>query len=339
MSLINTVLDRIVTLYPSFGQDMTNRPFVNGAIEAFEADTTNTLTSNVIQTIENSIDGTPVKIPVIESQDITILNTRSCTIACEESTSNLLDVTFATIGFNICMNPAQYANNYIGKEQDFQYKMTNHLRRIKNYLDTLAVAELEAVKNIVFGADVTGIYTPSAGNALQVPQAEKNDMYNNIYAILQMQRFDPNGYQVIANPRHAAMVRRDRNQGSANSENLSYQFGGYNERISNNIVNGAGVESTAYIAATGSLAFLNRNSVDARMGSYINDGHLWTEMYMPIVDKTMGVYYKADCVTTNGIAQTKQEMWQITTDVAFVTTHFTDPATEPTSVTKYEVLS
>ena len=107
-----------------------------------------------------------LKIPVIESADITILNSRSCTIACEESTTNLIDVTFATIGFNICMHPAQYANNYIKYVDDFEYKMTNHLRQIKDYIDTLAVAELETVKNTVFGADVTGIYTPSAGNAL-----------------------------------------------------------------------------------------------------------------------------------------------------------------------------
>ena len=68
-------------------------------------------------------------------------------------------------------------------------------------------------------------------------------------------------YNVIANPRHAAMVRHDRNQGSANSENLAYQFGGYSAALSNNVVNAAGVESTAYIATKGSLAFLNRNSV------------------------------------------------------------------------------
>lgn len=340
MSLILTVRDRLVTQFPAFGVDMTNRPYMTGALQAFEDDTKNTLRPDVIQKIENSIDGTPVKIPVLDSQTVSIISTRTCTIPCTESDSKLLDVTFVTVGFNICQHPAQYANNYIGQVADFEWKLTNRLNQLRNYLDTLAVAKLETFKNVIFTGGVSGIYTPSAGNALQVPQIEKDNMYNQIQSILALQRFDPIDYATIYNPQHAAMIRRDMQQGGANATNLGWQFNGYRPYQTNNIVNsGAGVESTAYIAAKGSLAFLNRNSVDSRLGHSSTDGTEWSEMYFPIVDKTMGVLYKSTCGTFNGVAQSLQESWQITTDVVFVTTHITNPLTEVTPVTKYEVLN
>ena len=111
--------------------------------------------------------------------------------------------------------------------------------------------------------------------------------------------------------------------------------------------NGAGVESTVFLSTPGTYAMENRNDPDCIQGRVIGDSNNpskeWSEQFMPIVNMDMGVYYTADCAdgaAKGGGANTRnvQEGWEFSTDVCFVTSYNSDPATCFTPIVKAEIL-
>lgn len=299
------------------------------------------ITPEMRKNIKRSM-GNTVQVPVLDAQDVVITNVRSCVVADNENTSKLITLTFVTYAFGFTMIPAQYQNNQIGYQQDFTQKLNNYLLKFAATLDTAAVNNLSANKNQYFPADITAYY-PVVGNALQVSQAQKNDFYNNASAILETMDFYGTT-NVVASTSAKPMINRLQAQGAGNQTNEDFQFNGYDWNFTNRLTNGAGIQSTAYLVGDGMVGVENRNDPDARAGSRTGNGKVWGEAPLPLVDLTVGTYYYDDCADKSGLhagtahlTRTRVEGFEWSTDICFVNSYNSAPATKYNPIIKAEV--
>jgi hypothetical protein len=347
MSLVNTLTQALRANYPSNLDKFEGRLSKYGAWEAFKADTNSPLSvvsADVIALAKQSM-GNTLSVPVIDSGDVTIGNVRTCTIADTENTSNLVQVTFVPYVFGFKMYPAQYKNNDIKYQEDYNKKMQRYLKKFAGLLDSAAVAKLEADKSPVWdSAFVASGKYPLLADAAQVSQAQVGLIYNDMTSMMAEDDYD-GAYNVIGSSTHRAVVGQYANQGANNATNTMFQFGEYNfGAYSNRVTVGALNESTAFVVPEGSLATFNRNDPDSIAGSRIDENNYWGTVQMPVVDLEMGFKYSRACADgsainagTSHLTATMEETFIFSTDVAFMTPYISDPVTDPSPIHKLEV--
>jgi hypothetical protein len=346
MSLVNTLTQNLRQTYEDRLDKNEIRKSRYGAYDLFTkqtADPLGILTAQNKAAIKQSF-GNSVVIPVLDDPNVTIGNVRSCTIPDMENTSQLVTLTFATYAFGFTMSPSQYFNNDVGYEADFNKKLQAYLVKYAATLDSLCLAKLTADKNQYWGSEITDIYAQS-GNALQVPNADKEDFYNQTASIMElMDYYEAN--DVVANSAHKALISRLNAQGGGNSINESFQFGNFDFGYTNRLANGSGVTNTGYVVAPATLAIENRNDPDAIMGHQTRGGEKqWEEVEVPIVNQTMGAFYSEDCADrsalttgTTGLKRTLVQGFEWSTDVVTVTAYNSAPTTNYKPIVKFEIL-
>ncbi len=326
-----------------FQQESENRPI-------FDDETRN----NIMKSYGNS-----VVIPVLNARTVSVSTpyTRTCAIVDSENTSDLVTLTFASYGWGFSMTPATHFNNDIKREQDFAFKFNNYLIQFATQLDLLCLAQLESDKNQLFTL-LTDYYSV-VGGALQVPQAEKDDFYNNVEALMSMMDFY-DGSNIVGSTSHMPIVRRQMAQGAQNDKNDAFQFQGggsnpegtqirpYNWFPTNRLANGVGVESTTYLVNEGTLYIGNRNDADSIIGGSIGGDHkVWGQENVPVVNMEMGTFFQQDCADASGLAggatagntRSRKEGYEFSTDVMVASSYNSDPATRYNPILKVEILN
>jgi hypothetical protein len=294
--------------------------------------------------IKNSF-GNSVVVPVIDAKAVTIGNIRSCTIVDDENTSRLVTLTFATYAFGFTMYPSQYFNNDIKYQADFNRKLKNYLNQFAALMDGQAITALENAKN-QFWTNIAQFY-PEVADALQVTQAQKNDYYNNVQAIMETMDFYGKPH-IVGSTAGSPLVRRLVNQGAGNAINEQFQLTPFEWHYTNRIPNAAGVQDTHYIVQEGSTAFESRVDPDSMAGSKIGDQIEWSEVNVPIPNSPysldMGSLYRKDCADasglttgTTGLTATLKESFQWSVDVVFSTVYNSSPSTRYNPIVKTEI--
>ncbi len=349
MSLVNTLTQSLRTKYPSGLDKNEDRLSQYGAYEIFKMDTVSPdaiITPDVITTAKMSM-GNTLTIPVIDSDTVSITNTRTCTIPDYENTSNLVTVTFVTYQFGFTMVPSQYMNNDIGYQADYDNKLKKYLKQFASDLDTAAVAKLEADKTAVMNSAFVGAgqkYGALVGDAIQVTDAQKGLFFNDATSIMAEDDFEGT-YNVIGSQPLRSVVAEYANQGAGNGTNTMFQFGDYSFGYTNRIAAGAGNVASAYVMPKGTVATFNRNEPDAIAGSTVDSGEFWEEVQMPIVNLTMGAHYIKNCADNSALVgagsshltASLKEGFIFSTDVAFITAYNSDPVTEAGPIHKVEI--
>lgn len=344
MSLVNTRMQSLRAQYPSNLDKNEIRASKYSAWDFFQADgnsPASVLPAATRAIIKNSF-GNTVTIPVLDADDVTIGNVRSCTIADSENTSNLVTLTFATYAFGFTMSPARYKNNDVGYQADFDRKLQKYILKFASTLDVAAIAVLETYKNQL-ATGLTDYYSLSGG-ALQISQANKNDFYNNLEAIMRTMDFYGKTH-IVGSTSSQPLVSRLNAQGEGNSTNEKFQLGGYQWWLTNRIANAGGIQSTGYAVQEGSVAVENRNDPDAQMKSSVGGGmREWDEVSVPIVNLTMGSFYTEDCAdrssldaSTSGLTRSKLEGYEWSTDLCFVTAYNSDIANRYNPIQKFQI--
>lgn len=325
-----------------------NRPSVYGGLNLFKAQNTQAggiFSEEELNNIAKSF-GNTVQIPVISHEDIVIGNTRTCNFQTGGPESALVTLTFITYSFGFDMYPSQYFNNDVKYEQDFNRKLENRLLALATTLDAQCIATLEANKNQFFPANITAFY-PAVGDALQVPQADKEDFYNQLGSITGTMDYFQTP-DVALNHVGMGLVRRLAAQGEGNAVNEGFQLMGYTWYPTNRVTNNIGVESTVYGVIPGNVAMVPRVDPDSLMNHAIGDVKEWSTVNVPILDMDMGVFYQADCADGSGIqggagvaglTNTKRESFQYSFDVCFQTAYNSDPVTRHSPIIKAEILA
>ena len=350
MSLAATLTQSLRDKYPNNLDKNEVRLSNYGCKDLFQKDTEDTmgiLSNDAKGQIKQSF-GNTVEIPVLNrNSGLSISNTRTCNVVDTSNTSALVTLTFITYAFSFTMTPAQYMNNDIKYQADFDRSLLERVKLLSDTIDTQCYNTANTNRNIFYPANILNYY-PQVGNTLQVPQTDKADYYNQMQAVMMEMDFMDAPYNVMHSTSHNPMTARLMNQGLGNAVNEQFQFNNaFNYFGSNRVPNGAGVESTTLMSTPGTYAMDNRNDADCVRGAVIGDSanpiKEWSEQYIPIVDMDMGVYYQADCSDQSakgGGASTRSvlESWEFSTDVMFLTSYNSDPTTDFTPIVKSEIL-
>lgn len=320
-----------------------------GAFQLFKnqtASATGIIDAETMALIKRSF-GNTVSIPVVNYQDVSIGNIRTCAIRTGGPTSALVSVTFVTYSFGFGMYPAQFYNNDVRYQEVFNKNMRAYEIKLAAALDSAAIAKLESARNTYFPASITGSYYANTGSALQVPQASQAQFFNMIPSIMETMDFN-GGLSDVTTPFAMAKIRNWAAQGQGNQTNLAFQFGGVDYYSSNRITNNAGVADTHYLVADDSVAIVSRLDPDALAGSVVGGGQkTWSVERVPLIDMDMALYYNEDCTNaaaiqsagTEGLTRTKVESFEYSFDVAFITAYNSRPSADFTPIIKAELLT
>jgi hypothetical protein len=347
-NLVATVTQDYIAQYGGRIDQNEQRPSIYAALDLFKKQTASPgsiLDPSVKRQLETSFNITN-KIPVINYKDVAIGNVRTCALQADGITSALITVTAITYTFGFLAYPMQHYENYISYSQATGKFIDAGLQKLAQTLDAGAVNVLETNKNQHFPASMLDFYA-EVGDAFQVPQASKNDFFNQVGSIMQTADYGADNIDVVLNPIGMAMVRRLAAQGSNNATNEAFQLLGYTFWPTNRVTNAAGVEATIYLVAPNSVAIVFRNSPDARQKSRIHESKYW-DLFpnAPYIGADLDVFYQAECadasaVQASGMAgstQTKVESWQFAVDVYFLKFYNSAPATTFSPIIKAEIL-
>jgi len=350
MTLVNTLLEPIRVDYREALDKNENRGSKYGALAQFMRDTSapnSIFTDDTKAKISGSF-GNTVNIPVIDYKDVTLTNTRSCVIADDENTSQLINVTYTTYQFGFTMVPSQYSQNSIGYENDFKIKMKAALNKFQATLDSQCIAQLESDKN-QFWTNVAPDYYAEIGDTLQVPLAQKEDFYNNLQSIHGTMDFGADDIQVVSNWNELTNVRRYFAQGAQNGINEAFQLGPYSWDSTNRVLNTAGTGSTVYSYPQGTVAIWNRNDPDSIRGQSIggteSPSKQWAVVPVLLEDGStidMGTYYTQDCADKSALGGGANEAslvegFSFHTDIVTMTAYNSDRAGRYSPIVKSEM--
>lgn len=343
MSLVLSLTQSLRTQYPSNLDKNEQRLSRYGAWDFFNNDSRvpGTILTPEIESNVKASFGNTVVVPVIDGEDVSIGNVRSCTVVDAENTSRLVTLTFITYAFGFSMYPAQHFNNDVKYQADYDRKLLKYLTKFAAVLDTQCITTLETQKNQFWTAIDPDFY-PENLNALQVSQAKKNDFYNVAASV--MERMDFYGKpHIIHNPYNKPLFTRLLNQGPNNAINEQFQFTPFTFWGTNRIANDAGIESAGYMVQEGSVAMSNRNDPDAILQS-TGPGMEWSEVTLPIVNLRVGSFYREDCndahalqTGTSGLTRTKRESFEFSTDICFMSVYNRDLANRYNPIVKFQI--
>lgn len=348
-NLVATVLQNYISNYQGRLDKFEQRPSIYGALQMAEAQTADPL-SILDAPTRAAIDArfnTSVNVPVIDYRNVSVGNVRSCALQTGGLTSHLVTLTAVTLSAGFLMYPQQYYENYVGYEQAMERQIEATLQALALTVDAGVVNLLQANVNQYFPAQITNFY-PVVANALQVPQAEKNDFYNQFGSIMTTMDF-PGNIDVTTNPIGMGPVRRISAQGQGNAVNEAFQLLGYRWFETNRVVNGAtGIESTFYGVAPGSVALYSRVDPDSRQRTRLNESQYFDVFpNAPYLNMDLGVYFQAQCADASAAqasgmlnsTNTTVQSWQFSVDVFYIAPYNSSPTTRYNPIVKAEILS
>lgn len=353
MSLVATAMQPLIEMYTRKALDKNEILFSRyGAHNLFLAMSgqSNAIMSSKVRTDAENSYGNVVKIPVLTGDTVSIGSTRSCTISDAESTSGFVQLTWTPLTWGFTMYRGQYvtgpqAINYIQYDSDLLHKADRCTLALMSTVDTLARNVIDTNINTYFPANITTSYYPQISNALQVSQAQKNDFFNQLSAIMEEYDFYNKTY-ILANPKLKTMTTRLEAQGAGNATNEAFQFmlGNFVFTSSNRVTNGSGIESTVYAIQEASIAIVNRNNPNARGGFKIGGGDTpvtqWGIMQYPLLGMQVGTFYTASCAATGGAVTdnaTLKEGYGFDTEISWLTPYNSSPSTKQQSILKAEI--
>jgi hypothetical protein len=338
-----------------------NRPSMYGALDLFRKQSTGArtiLTLDLEAKLSTSF-GQVVKASVIDYENPTISNVRTCAVQTGGATSKQVPFTFFTLSFGFVMVPAMFDNNDLSYETIFNTQLGNRINAARALLDTKCIDFSNVHANQYFPAEMLAYYAKS-GNAFQVPvQTDQNGrknwmgLYNYLTSILAQQDFSGLTPDILTNPRGMADVRDLSSQGTYNALNKAWEVNLVGDFYqSPRVLNSATtVAATEYAFLPGSVAITGRLDPDCRRGEVIGDPNnpvkQWTSVDLPGLDK-FGLYYQADCSDQSatlaanrlsGLTRTKVESFEWSRDYCIFGAYNSDPTTRYEPINKFELLN
>ena len=328
MSLAATRLDEYRLAYERSNYDAWEHRMSNyGAFATFKDDTPKLIPGYDELVANRAAEVRTVSIPVINRKTSwNAASSRTCTALTGENTSAYSTPSWTTLKVGFGMYPAQYKNNYIAYQQDFNLKMLAMQRYVLETLDTAAYTHLNTNRTAVNAADGNP-YTVTA-NSMIVP-ADDNDLFlNELGAIMDWNDFPSDGINVVHSPRFQALVREYSSQGISNAENRVFQFGGYNFASSNRVtVSSSAYRDTVYAIPEASLGFLSWIDPDAQMGHSSSDGKEWSVQHLPLLGIDVGLLFQSTCSDISsgsggtGLEASLTESYHFSFDYSFISAY------------------
>lgn len=344
MSLLNTRVQELRVHSPNLSK-WTNRPSRYGAFDVYatgnnEADS---IISPELLAQASAAVGRDVKIPVFDSESVTIGSTRSVTIADSENTSQLYTVSFVTYAWGFTIVPSLFMNNEVSIQADFQRKFLKYLYKFASTLDTAALAALDANKSQVF-ADLLG-YT-NLLNKVTATNAQKDEVIGDLTPIMNANDYYGD-YHVVGNPGVQSRVMKMAEHSIYNDKDQTMQLIDKNFHFTNRLGNAALHEATGYIVNSASCGLLFRHEREALLGTILPDGSEWQMDTLPMLNIPVDTYFyygKGDYSALAGAAtadatRVAKEHHGFAIEVAFVTAYNDNLVANAAPVVMFQIAS
>lgn len=339
MSLVNTKMQALIARHQMDWNTLRAQEY--GALDLFATGTL--LDENIKQLALRSM-GNTVKVPVFDSEEVTVANSRSCTISDNENTSQLYQVVFTTLAAGFTVTPVLEQNNYIRTDEDFDRKMKKISIAIADALDVLAVSALNINKTQVF---TDALDYGTTGNALQAPYESRFDLMGDIDSIMRSNGYRGSRLHVVGNAGVDNVFRHLAEHGMYNDVDKRLEYANKTLHFTNNITNGDGVFGGAFVVTEDAVGLLTRVDREALRGSRSLTGHEWGIINLPFANIPVGYHYYQAVGSKASIAGDASadmtcvitDHYEFSVDVAFITVYNTDLTTYPNPILKAELLS
>lgn len=344
MSLLNTRLLELRVASPMLDK-WTNRPSQYGAFDGVMVgndEPESVISADLLAQAARAV-GRDVKVPVFDSESVSIGNTRSVTISDSENTSQLYTVSFTTYAWGFTSTPSLFLNNEIGQQQDWNRKFLKYLYKFAETLDSAALSALSTAKSQVFG-DLLGLYT-NVGNTIVVPNAQKDEILGDLTSIMGANDFYGAPYRIVGNMGLQSLVNKMSEYSAYNDKDKTIQWLDKRFHYTNRLANDTGYIASGYIINPGSVGMLFRHEADALLGTLLPDGSEWAIDTLPLLNIPIDTYFyygRVDASSLAGAAsahltRTAKEYYGFSIDVAFVTAYNTDLATYANPIARFAV--
>lgn len=342
MSLLNTRLQELRVASPNLDK-WTNRASRYGAFDVFysgnqEADA---IVSPELLARAASAVGNDVKVPVFDSESVSIGSTRSVTIADSENTSQLYTVSFTTYSWGFTVIPSLYMNNEVGMQADFNRKFQKYLYKFADTLDTACLTALNTNKSQVF-ADDLGYDT--TGNVITAAAAKGDEILGDLTPIMNANDYYGD-YHIVGNTGLMSQVSKMAEFGNFNQQDKTLQFLDKNFHFTNRLANELGSKATGYVVNSGAVGLLFRHEREALLETELPDGTKWDRTVAPMLNIPLDTYFyygKGDYNAIAGAAsadmtRVSKEHYGFAIDVATVVAYNDDLTTVASPIAKFDI--
>lgn len=320
------------------------RPSKYGALDLFIRETENPMgiISPELQATAQRAQGNTLEVPVYDKDaSVTINNTRTVTISDDENTSAMQSITLTTYEFGFTMIPAQYTNNELGYQRDFNQKLTKYLNAFLATLDTAALTALNTAKTQVVGSTL-GKYT-FASNVLNATDSQRLRIIADITPLMASNDYyEPR--HVVGNAGLLSQFLEIQESGLYNDQNRVIQWADKELHFTNRLANAANKVATGYVVNSGTVGVVYRHDRDSVL-RHTTHKHEFNVVQVPGIPFPMGVYYYDDVADKNAITgaatadltRTKVEAYSWSIDIGFITQHNDTPASYANGILKFDI--
>jgi hypothetical protein len=275
----------------------------------------------------------------LKKKDFTIKTDKACSITGETSGSGDVTLSWINRGVEIGNSFKQHAGNEVSMMKAFANDLYNAEVSLWDEIDTYLLAYLETNKSAVNNGR-SGLFTD---DVMFIEQAKKQRFYNMVAADMKMNNYNPR-YSDVFDTYWLAEKQYFLNQGTGNSENLSFQQAlGFDDHATNLITNFAignnDVESIHYLIPTGGVAFLDWNDPLNVKGAVSGEKAWGTYQSLLRPEFTFDLFKTTECADTSSIGGAKQDLVEkVTMSLNFSVAKQPVPTVDETPIYKYAVL-
>ena len=319
------------------------RPSQYGGFDLFAKQTADQMgiISPDLQAKAQQAMGNTLEVPVLDLDSITIGSTRPLTVSDAESTSAMQSITFSTYQFGFTMNPAQYTNNEVGYQRDFNHKLEQRIYALLESLDTASLTALGLAKTQVLTDDL-GKYT-FASNTVNATNSQRTRIIGDIAPLM-----GANDYfqakSIIGNHGLQSLFLEMQESGLYNADNKIIQFADKELHFTSRLSNAANKIATGYVVNDASVGLLTRVDRDALLRHTTGSGYEWNVVSLPGLPFTIGLMYYETAANksalhagTADMTATKVEAYSFSVDVGFITAYNSDAAANASPIMKFDI--
>lgn len=287
--------------------------------------------------------GSDVKVPVYDSNTVSIGSTRTVTIADTENTSRMVTIAFTTYSWGFTVTPSNHMNNEMDVQREYERLFLTYLYKFADTLDSACLSALSTAKSQVF-EDLLA-YT-NTGNVIVAPNAKKDEIIGDLTPIMYSNDFYGSPFNIIGNTGLQSRIEKLKEKGLYNEANKLIQFDDKVFGFSNRLTNADGHEASGYIVNPGSVGLLFRHERESILGTK-TPTHEWDVMNLPMLNMPISTYYYygvSDNSALQGAAtadntRSMKQHYGFSIDVATVVAYNDNVATKAAPIAKFAIQS
>jgi hypothetical protein len=286
--------------------------------------------------------GRDVKVPVFDSESVSIGSVRSATIADSENTSAFYTLVFVTYAWGFTIVPSLFLNNEIQIQADFNRKFNKYLLKFADVHETACLAALSTNKTQVFN-DTLGLYT-TTGNTVLAADANKNELIGDLTPMMKANDFY-GAYHMIGNTGLESRLLKLSELGIYNEQNKQIQYADKILHFTNNLANDTGNVATGYLVNQDAVGLAFRHEREAILGTRLPDGTEWRRDVLPMMQMPIDTYFYYGVgdfsaiggASTADATRVAKEHYGYAIEVAYVVAHNTDLSTYPSPIMRFAI--